>query len=159
MKTEIRRWLVPGLAAGSIVVPLFIGGCIDDEDAPFWYGMPGCEQCSSCYDEWAGFFGEPAPEGMPEEFLFTGDPPDEGTVGGGEAIGAGGTDETDDSDPEAGTGDTPRLRPTGIPDAVLRPKPDRPGMPKVPTGSETIRNYPTPSGGKSYGSKSPKQSH
>jgi hypothetical protein len=139
-KARLRRWLVPGAAAGTIVVPLLVGGCFDDADPPFWYGLPGCEACSDCYDELAG---TPPGDGMPPELRFTGEPPE---------------GDPHDRQPTSQTEDDQDARPAGrrlpdassrIPDGVLRPRPDRPSLPETPVQHSHPPGSP-PSSAKKY---------
>ncbi|NNL66989.1 MAG: hypothetical protein HKP30_12150 [Myxococcales bacterium] len=154
MKLAIPRWMVPGVATGSIVVPLLMGGCLEEEDAPFWYGIPGCEACSDCYDEYIGFVGGPGPDEMPEEFEFTGDPPTETSLPGGDPDSEAETGTNAGTDDEAASGSR-RVRPTGIPDGVLRPNPDRPNV-ELHTGQDAGRSYHPPQSGGSPQQKVPK---
>ena len=98
----LRRWLVPGAAAGSMVVPMLLGGCFDD--VPFGFG--GCDECRDCY---RGLIGDGE-----AWTVGTDDPtsPDEASDEGGS---------TTSGDPQANPPGTVGVR---TPDGIFRPRID-----------------------------------
>jgi hypothetical protein len=138
----VRRWGVPGFTLAVLVFPLLVAGCPWDdlpEDAPFWFAFPDVpDSCKACYADVMGIDWEPGDEDdLQEDPTFFGTP-DTGagqTIGGpppGEGRDEPGAESEDEVEARRG------LPPTGVPEAVKRPRVD-PDLRNVPqTG------YPKP---------------
>jgi hypothetical protein len=100
-RSIVRRWSVPMVAVGSMIVPILFGGCFED------LGLADCERCARCRQ---GLFDDP----LVKEFRQLGgdDPVDPGE---GETV----PEDADDAaaDPRRDMGNR-------IPDAVTRPRVD-----------------------------------
>lgn len=138
-RRNARRWLVPTVAVASLAVPL-TAGCLEEflgeDDGPWWYGFPGCEECSDCYDE---IVGEPddgdSGAGVPGGLgglRFEGEVPPgyELPAGGEERDAPRAHDESVPSDAAKAPGGF--RGGSKLPDGVLRPRPDRPPVPDLP---------------------------